>query len=69
MMVRDIQDRAFIWHSDNFKNIVIPRTQKHPKWEFTTSMWFESWIQKGQFVNVKITDTWPFKLYGEIVDG
>ncbi len=68
VVIRDVQDRAFIWYSNHMKSVVIPRSQQdETKW-FTTSMWFESWIQKWQFVNVRITDTWPFKLFWEIID-
>ena len=69
MMVRDVQEQAIIWHSDNFKNIVIPRNTSPDDGWMSTSMGFASSIQKGQFVNVQITDTGPFKLFGEIVDG
>ena len=73
IMVRDVQDEMFMWYSDNMKQVIVQRRDDgtaSSSWGwFTTHMWFDRTIEPGQFVNVKITDSADFKLYGECVDG
>ena len=70
MIVREVQDEMIVGYTDNMKNVGIAIPKKvHTTHEMSTSMWFTDSITPGQFLNIKIIDTWPFNLLGEIIDG
>ena len=56
IIVRDIQENSFLGYSDNMKHVIIEQDPaQYPD------------LQVGQFVNARIIDAAPFKLYGERV--
>lgn len=68
VMVRDVRDDVILAYSDNMKQVIIER-RNEPEWWMSTSMWFDSTLEKWQFINVKIIWSSDFKLFGECVDG
>ncbi len=71
MIVREVQDDLIVGYTENMKNVAIRKNSESriQNADVSTSMGMIDSVQPGQFLNIQITDTWPFNLLGEIVDG